>query len=165
MLDEVARALEHVPPRQRRALEVLAMNGWLLLIQTWDFARCLTLRICLKTATTRPATRACVIISNGDSITLQAELCESSPTRAHLLKAAFSAHRRGEFALSVPVFLAQADGICSELIGVSLYTRRDGKPKLAHCLTVNPDQPFEAALCTRSSSQCRSPLRQKSGRR
>jgi len=38
------------------------------------------------------------------------------------------AHNGGEYDLSVPVFLAQADGICLELIGVQLYSKRsDGK--------------------------------------
>ncbi|BDS05763.1 hypothetical protein NT6N_08030 [Oceaniferula spumae] len=52
------------------------------------------------------------------------DLLERYPRRAPILQSAFDAHESGSFALSVPVFLAQADGIAREMLGVSVYTRR-----------------------------------------
>lgn len=40
-----------------------------------------------------------------------------------ILRAAFGAHRRGEFELSVPVFLAQSDGVCLDLTGYHFFMR------------------------------------------
>lgn len=58
----------------------------------------------------------------------EAALLAAFPDRAHLVSQAISAHRREEYALSIPVFLGQADGICAELLGEQLFSRQgDGK--------------------------------------
>jgi hypothetical protein len=50
-------------------------------------------------------------------------LAQHWPDRTAILSQAFAAHREERYALSVPVFLAQADGIADEVLGVSLYNR------------------------------------------
>jgi hypothetical protein len=62
---------------------------------------------------------------------IESIMLESFPNRAAILKPAFRAHRKKDYSLSVPVFLSQADGICSELVGVGLYSRRKGSPQTA----------------------------------
>ena len=58
--------------------------------------------------------------------------CEKSfPGRWPILKLAFLAHRKKQYALSIPVFLAQADGICNEIFGVQLYKRKNKVPVTA----------------------------------
>lgn len=44
------------------------------------------------------------------------------------MHAAFKAHSRCEYELSVPVFLAQADGICNEIIGIQLFQKKSQIP-------------------------------------
>jgi hypothetical protein len=44
------------------------------------------------------------------------------PHRASLLDQAADAHRRGQYGLSVPVFLAQADGICRDMFSAPLFS-------------------------------------------
>lgn len=56
------------------------------------------------------------------------ELCSANPQRARMIRSAFAAHKRGDFAASIPVLLAQADGICREVTGVQLYSRRKLEP-------------------------------------
>lgn len=46
------------------------------------------------------------------------------PNRAFAIQPAFDAHMRGEYALSVPVFFSQADGILFELTEKELFTSR-----------------------------------------
>lgn len=41
---------------------------------------------------------------------------ERLPARNHLLMEAFTAHREGRYVLSIPVFLAQADGLCDDAL-------------------------------------------------
>jgi hypothetical protein len=60
-----------------------------------------------------------------------AALFKRYPHRAKILRAAFAAHERGEFELSVPVFLAQADGICYEVTGRHMFIKSKGKPTVA----------------------------------
>jgi hypothetical protein len=57
------------------------------------------------------------------------ELTKRHPDRTLILNKAIRAHRDENYELSVPVFLTQADGIANEMLGVSVYTRHDGKRK------------------------------------
>jgi len=51
------------------------------------------------------------------------------PHRLEILRDAFQAHRQGLYTLSIPVLLAQADGISNEIFGVQLYQKESGAPK------------------------------------
>jgi len=62
---------------------------------------------------------------------IEVAILDSVPSRRNVLCPAFRAHRKKQYALSVPVFLSQADGICSELLGVGFYSRSRGTPKTA----------------------------------
>lgn len=79
---------------------------------------------------------------------IEASLTVQFPTRARLLHSAFEAHRRGQFALSIPVFLAQADGICQEITGAQLYSQRDGLPKVASTPALATVDSFTRVLLT-----------------
>jgi hypothetical protein len=54
---------------------------------------------------------------------IEAKLSAALPHRASKFKAAFSAHRRGEYDLSILAFMAQADGACAELRGGHFFLR------------------------------------------
>lgn len=54
---------------------------------------------------------------------IEAKLSAVLPHRASKFKAAFSAHRRGEYDLSILAFMAQADGACAELRGGHFFLR------------------------------------------
>jgi hypothetical protein len=61
---------------------------------------------------------------------IESELARNFLKRAIILKKAFSAHRKGDFELSIPVLLAQADGIARDIIAkemkrFSVYSRRN----------------------------------------
>lgn len=62
---------------------------------------------------------------------LQAELLAAYPKRSEVLSHAFSAHRVGHYHLSIPVFLAQADGICAEVFGGKLFQKKRRIPQVA----------------------------------
>lgn len=54
---------------------------------------------------------------------------EQLPARSHLLGEAFAAHREKRYALSIPVFLAQADGLCDDALKGRghLFTTKDAR--------------------------------------
>lgn len=58
-------------------------------------------------------------------------LNDNFPNRSNILDDAFKAHSRGEYNLSIPIFLIQTDGICNELIGIQMFSRRNKKPETA----------------------------------
>lgn len=74
---------------------------------------------------------------------IEAELRKLFPNRAHILDQAFSAHRQGNFYLSVPAFLAQADGIYFEFHGENFFMTRDAKGKFS-AETKDHDELFKA---------------------
>ena len=53
---------------------------------------------------------------------IEAALIGTYPHRAQLFQEAFGAHRESKYALSIPVFLTQADGIFHERFGKLLFT-------------------------------------------
>lgn len=55
---------------------------------------------------------------------IEAHLVDTFPARATILTKAFEAHRRGEYELSIPAFLSQADGMGNDVLGTSVYSRR-----------------------------------------
>lgn len=59
-----------------------------------------------------------------DADTLEQKLVEQFPDRAHVISDAFAAHRESKFNLSIPVFIAQADGIACGLLGTTLFSRQ-----------------------------------------
>ena len=68
------------------------------------------------------------------------------PNRSNILDNAFNAHRRGEYNLSIPVFLIQTDGICNELIGIEMFGRRNNKPKTSAYVDQFEQSSFLSAL-------------------
>ena len=54
---------------------------------------------------------------------IESVLVESYPRRSQILKDAFWAHRLGKYTLSIPPFIAQADGIMQDSLKMRLYQR------------------------------------------
>lgn len=48
------------------------------------------------------------------------------PEREFAIRPAVAAHMRGEYALSVPMFFSQADGICAATVGKHIFSGRPG---------------------------------------
>lgn len=59
------------------------------------------------------------------------EILKDYPEREFAIKPAINAHKRGEYALSVPIFFAQTDGICFEKMKKNLFQNRDHISTLA----------------------------------
>ena len=51
------------------------------------------------------------------------------PQRRRILEDAFLAHQKKLYSLSIPTFLIQAEGISKEILGVSLYAKKNNIPK------------------------------------
>ena len=59
-----------------------------------------------------------------DTDTIKQRLATQFPDRAQVIIDAFAAHRQSKFNLSVPVFLAQADGIAWDRLGKTLFSSK-----------------------------------------
>ena len=110
--ESLQRLAKELPKRQRKALQRLGEEGWFL-----DPAMPATLLQELEL----------LFDEHPDEMTewlkgffrerldvIEGKLVDSYPRRGHLFQQAFEAHREGKYGLSIPVFLAQADGIFGE---------------------------------------------------
>ncbi len=56
------------------------------------------------------------------------------PRRFPILRDALDAHSAGKYTLSIPAILAQADGLCHDLFEVSLFGKKEGRPRTKRAL-------------------------------
>lgn len=77
---------------------------------------------------------------------LEEQLCSAYPNRATALGHAFAALRNDQHFLAVPVLLAQADGICCEVLGDKLFQKRNGRPRVANKIEALPLDDASGAL-------------------
>jgi hypothetical protein len=139
---EVMRAL---PERTRTALKALGARGWYddlrkPLPEVW------TLSAALESSEVEEAEATLAAYYRAELDRIEQDLCAWFPNRARIISRALGAHRRDEYELSVPVLLAQADGICKELIQLQFFGRRDGRPQTATYVQGFAADSFEAAL-------------------
>lgn len=82
----------------------------------------------IRTGNTASADQYIVDTFDEDRVSELEKLVSRFPARAKAIVAAFDAHQRGEYYLSTPVFFAQAEGICKEIIGSRFFSVKNGKP-------------------------------------
>ncbi len=121
---------EKLPVLTRDVVASLAKRGWYLSLEM-SLSSLNKLLELLSSGDTKQIERFMETYYSGQIDQIQEDLKNKLPARAHLMVSAFAAHRREEYSLSVPVFLAQADGICIQTIGQTLFGKSDGKPRTA----------------------------------
>lgn len=131
-LDKIVKAFEELSEQTKRELTVLAKYGWYVDLdmssspgeysRLFDDGDAELAHLKLESYYEEHAAK------------ILKRLSKNFPDRACILSEAFKAHEEKRYALSVPVFLAQADGICAELTGVELYTTERDKETRDHVM-------------------------------
>jgi hypothetical protein len=62
---------------------------------------------------------------------IESDIIKRFKNRKKLINASFNAHRRKEYILSIPVILAQVDGICYEVVKQSFFMKHNQRPSTA----------------------------------
>lgn len=111
-----------LPLRARKVVHHLGKHGWffdleMALSNIGDFERLVT------EGNTVGLDAVLVEHFKKRTVEIETQLVFNYPRRASILRSAFSAHSKEEYALSIPVFLAQAEGICVDLISYSCFTK------------------------------------------
>ena len=143
--EQLQRTFRELPPRTQEALLQMASYGWYLdpempLPDLWD------LKEAFGEGDVAKAENALCEHFEGRLSEIEESIVARFPRRAHLIRAAFGAHRRGEYALSIPVLLAQTDGICKEVTDQYLFMKQDKKPRTAIYVERMAADSFRAAL-------------------
>jgi hypothetical protein len=140
-----SEALKKIPTKTRKALVTLGSHGWYLDLEMpmpglWE------LEAALNSGNVEEAEKALIEYYRKRTPEIEKGLRTQFPHRARILASAFKAHSRSEYELSIPVFLAQADGICCEMIGMQLFQKRNKLPVTVTYVQTLATDTFQAAL-------------------
>ena len=114
--------LEELPEREREAVLELGRAGWFVDKEMgWAWVVGFPARV--KQGQLQETEAALCDHIDDQLSNIEHRVCSAFPWRARIIRDALSAHREERYALSVPVVLAQADGIAHEALRVSLYSR------------------------------------------
>ncbi|ADJ28446.1 hypothetical protein [Nitrosococcus watsonii] len=144
--EEIQRSFKEHPPKTQTALILLATHGWYFdpempIPSLWKLGNA------LEKGSVQEVEEALTQYFEDRLDKIEASITGRFPTREKVIKAAFSAHRRCEYELSIPVFLSQTDGICKEVVNKYFFMKQNGKPCTAIYVEqiIAPDT-FRAAL-------------------
>ena len=143
--EQLQRSFLELPPRTQEALILLGTHGWYLDLQMslpglWELKKALT------DGNVTEAEDALVKYFESRLDETEKSIVERFPKRQKLISAAFNAHRRQEYELSIPVLLAQTDGICKEVVNEYLFLKHNKKPRTAIYVEQFASDTYRAAL-------------------
>lgn len=143
--EQLQRSFREIPPRTQEALLLLGRHGWYLDLEMplpglWE------LKKALAEGNVVEAEDALVEYFEGRMDEIEKSVIERFPKRQKLIRAAFDAHRRQEYELSIPVLLAQTDGICKEVFSEYLFIKHNRKPRTAIYVEQLASDTYRAAL-------------------
>lgn len=143
--EQLQRSFRELPPRIQEALLLLGTHGWYFDLEMpmpglWE------LKKALSEGNVEGAEEALVEYYEDRLEEIEKSITERFPHRAHLIRAAFKAHRRQEYELSIPVLLAQTDGICKDVVNQYLFIKKNKKPSTAIYVDQIATDTYRAAL-------------------
>lgn len=146
-LEKFLESFRLLPEHTQTALMTLGNHGWFFDLEMplpflWE------LESTLNEGDIKEAESALVDYFRENLQPIEDRFNTKFPHRAKILSSAFNAHKRGEYELSIPIFLAQTDGICYEVINQYLFIRVRGekKPRTAIYVDTLASDTFRHAL-------------------
>lgn len=130
VFEELERSARELPPIMSEALLTLGKHGWYLDFD-WTEDQLLAFRDALSTGDTTAAEQELIKHFEARVDSIEESLVEKFPHRARFFRAAFAAHRRQEYELSIPALFTQADGISYERTKKSLFMKKNKRPGVA----------------------------------
>ncbi|WP_319558243.1 hypothetical protein [Thiomicrorhabdus sp.] len=143
--EELQRSFKELPPKIQEALLLLAQHGWYLdfnmpLPSLWEIKKA------ISSGEVEEVEEALVEYFESQLDEVEKSFGAKFPHRSHIISSAIKAHRNGEYFLSIPVFLAQTDGICKEVVDQYLFMKKDRKPRTAIYVEQVAADTYKAAL-------------------
>jgi len=128
LIKEWQRIYSELPPRTNEAFILLGKHGWYFDLQMplpslWD------LKDMLTNGDIEEVENILMKHFEDQIDIIEKFIIDKFPARKKIISAAFNAHRRQEYELSIPVIFAQTDGICKEVLDQYLFMKIRGKRK------------------------------------
>ncbi len=142
---QMEKSFLELPQKTREVLLLLGKQGWYLDINIamsslWE------LRDALVDGDFENAQNDLIEYFDKYTIEIQTSLVNKFPTRAHIFQAAFQAHQAGQYYLSIPVLLAQTDGICKDIFSGYFFIKKNKKPQTSNYVEQIDVDSFLSAL-------------------
>ena len=143
--EPLQKSFSKLPSQTREALLILGKHGWFLDL---DMPLPFPLRLseALSKGSGEEAENALVGYFSNKLDEIENSIVGKFPRRGKIIRAAFSAHKREEYELSIPVLLAQTDGICNEVTKQYLFMKTNRKPRTATYVEDIASDTYKAAL-------------------
>ena len=143
--EELQRSFKELPPKIQEAVLLLAQHGWYIdfnmpLPSLWE------LKKAISSGEVEEVDKALVKHFESKLDEVEKSFGAKFPHRSHIMSSAIKAHRNGEYFLSIPIFLAQTDGICKEVVDQYLFMKKDRKPRIAIYVEQVAADTYKAAL-------------------
>ncbi len=143
--EPLQRSFDSLPPATQRALAKLAEHGWYLdldlpLSALWEIERAII------DGNVAEAEASLIDHYRVRLDDIENFIVERFPSRERFVRSGFSAHRRKDYAASIPLFLAQTDGICMDVTNTYLFIKNGNKPGTAKYVQRIAADSFRAAL-------------------
>lgn len=149
LLDDFSRQIQEMPARLRAQLAVLMERGWCLdpeMPHSWG----MDLAEAFESGEEAEAQVWLIDYFRDRLEEIEKAMIQRHPVRASIITEAFTAHREGRYSLSIPVILAQAEGVVQDKHKRQLFSRK-AKLNLKEVLASLPDDDsrriFMAAFC------------------
>ena len=120
----IREAVNKLPDKVRIASKKLAEKGWFLSVD-------LPIRVYhdLAISVNNVTESNLIVYYQAKTDQILADLETAFPERSHLFHSAFEAHKQKNYNASIPLFLAQSEGVCVDMLGEKLYSKRNGAPR------------------------------------
>jgi hypothetical protein len=136
----------YFPDYIRVAIDILSKHGWFYDLDMQSTLNIQEIILFYENEKSEEAEKMLINYFNHNIEKIKSQIIERFPDRAKIISAAFRAHENSTYELSVPVFLAQADGICFDLIKYSLFTKTKNKPETSIYVDSITTDAFRSAL-------------------
>lgn len=130
VFEQIRQSFLELPPKMQESILLLAKHGWYLDMEMPMPGIYALLEALVEGEQSEIEEALCEYFQDRLA-RIEESIVKRFPHRAHLVRAAFDAHRREEYVLSIPVLLAQTDGICKEVTDQHLFRSRNNKPRTA----------------------------------
>lgn len=124
-LDRLRANMQLIPERTKNLQRNLAKRGWYLLPQTpmtfYKFEN-------ESEETTDEVDSSMTQLVEHYLSEVESDLIAEFPDRAAIFREAFQAHRDGKYASAIALLLTQADGIVSDVLGRSFFSKERNSP-------------------------------------
>ena len=143
--EQLQKSFRELPHRTQEALLLIGAHGWYLDLEMplpglWKLKRA------LSEGSSKEVEEALVEYFESRLDDIEDSIIKKFPKRGKVIGAAFNAHRREEYELSIPVFLAQTDGICKEVVKQYLFMKQNKKPRTAIYVEQVASDTYRSAL-------------------